>query len=287
MTNTDEVTLQSPAAHEQNLTRPERDRKELQSFQQIWHGGYYEGDPLDPMTPSTYGNTGYMSILHATYLACIKPYVNQDTVALEIGPGRGAWTKSLLDAKQVWCLDALSAEHNGFWEYLNHPNNVQYIQVSDYSCSMLPDDSFTYLFSFGCLCHISFESVEAYMHNLYPKLKAGAHGFIMIADYDKYNAYLDQWERLNIGRAFANSKGYWPMRLLWNLTFGLRRLLTGSSKTAHQRLDKNEDNAPRPNRWYHSGVDRTCAMLQAVGYRVIDPDIGTNYRDPIIHFVKP
>jgi hypothetical protein len=283
MTQTDDSPLKGSPIYEQ-----ERGKQELQSFQSIWQGGYFEGNPLDPMGPSTYGNTGYMSILHATYLLCIKPYVNKETVALEIGPGRGAWTKALLSAKEVWCLDALSAEHNGFWEYLNRPTNVKYFQVSDYTCSMLPDDTFTYVFSFGCLCHIAFESVTAYMTNMYPKLKKGARGFIMIADYDKYNAYLDQWQRLNVGRAFDNGTAYLPTRLMWNTSIQLWRRLngTGASKTAHQRLDKNEDATPREGRWYHSGVDRTCTMLESLGYTVIDPDVGTNHRDPIIHFVK-
>lgn len=72
---------------------------ELRQFQGLWDGGYYEGDPLDPLSGSNYRQFGYMSILHATYLWCIKPYVAADTVALELGPGRGAWTRALLPAK--------------------------------------------------------------------------------------------------------------------------------------------------------------------------------------------
>jgi hypothetical protein len=83
-----------------------------------------------------------MSTLHATYLCCIKPYVNQDTVALEIGPGRNAWTKTLLPACEVYALDALSAEHNDFYEYVGRHEHVKYFQVSDFKCEMLPDNYF-------------------------------------------------------------------------------------------------------------------------------------------------
>ncbi|HYP50014.1 MAG TPA: hypothetical protein VEQ34_03675, partial [Pyrinomonadaceae bacterium] len=91
-------------------------KTEIAAFDGIWQGGYYEGDPLEPVARSNYGQIGYMSILHATYLRCIKPYIKPETAALEIGAGRGAWTRCLLPAREVWCLDALPAEYNRFWE---------------------------------------------------------------------------------------------------------------------------------------------------------------------------
>lgn len=142
-----------------SIQRVERLRNELKSFQELWHGGFYGGNPLDPMGHSSYRLLGYMSILHVVYLTCIKPYINKNSIALEIGPGRGAWTKALLRAKEVWCLDALSPEHNNFCEYVGHAPNVKYLQVSDFSCSMLPNSKFDYLFSIGTFCHISFDGL--------------------------------------------------------------------------------------------------------------------------------
>lgn len=70
---------------------------ELKSFENLWEGGYFEGDPLNPMERSSYGQLGFMSILHATYLRCIRPYIKNYTVSLEIGPG---W-KRFLDKSTV------------------------------------------------------------------------------------------------------------------------------------------------------------------------------------------
>jgi len=67
----------------------EKLKAELDSFQNHWEGGYFEGDPLDPMARSGYRQLGFISTLRATYLRCIKPYINGHTVSLEIGPGRG------------------------------------------------------------------------------------------------------------------------------------------------------------------------------------------------------
>lgn len=252
-------------------------RLELESFKDLWSAGYYEGDPLDPLGPSNYLALGYMSVLHATYLCCIKPYVSSTSVALEIGPGRGAWTKTLLGAREVWCLDALSAEHNGFWSYVGSHEHVAYHQVEDFTCSTLPDDYFSYLFSFGCFCHLPFDGAAEYMRNLYAKLRAGSHGFILISDYHKYNRAIENWSALTIGRALSTRRDL-PARKTWSLL--------GSNRKRPQLKDPREGTQPRPGRWYNIGTDRFCRLLEQIGYKVVDRDVGVNHRDPVVHFAK-
>jgi hypothetical protein len=250
-------------------------REELRSFQTLWKTGYFEGDPLDPMAASSYLDIGYMSVLHVTYLVCLRPFITPDTVALEIGPGRGAWTKCMLKAKEVWCLDALSADHNGFWEYVGKADQVRYFQVTDFTCSMLPDSHFDYLFSFGCLCHVSFEGITQYLTNLYRKLKPGANCFIMVADYDKCNRAVRAGKWLSVSRAL-------PARLR-----AVRRIYDAFSKDRRMKLlAPDTDDIPTPGRWYHAGTERTCELLQKLSYRVINPDMGVNHRDPVIHFTR-
>ena len=171
-------------------------KKEIARFEGLWEGGYYEGDPLRFLSRSNYGSYGYISILHATYLLCIKPYIKPETIALEIGPGRGGWTKALLPAKEIWALDALSAEYNQFYEYLNHPKNVKYIQVEDFSCKDLPENYFDYMFSFGCLCHVSFEGTTEYAKNLFDKLKSGANVSGLWRTRKNIKEFLDDFENL-------------------------------------------------------------------------------------------
>jgi hypothetical protein len=255
--------------------------QEIDSFSNLWEGGFYEGDPLDPMGKSQYGLLGYINVLYAIYLTCIKPYINETTLVCEIGCGRGAWTKTFLKAKEIWCLDALSAEHNKFWEYVGRDRKIHYIQVSNFSCNTLPANKFNYLFSFGCLCHVSFDGITAYMKNIYDKLLPGAHCFIMVADYDKYNAAI---ARKDIYFAKMFSPKLAPF-----IKFYLK--LTKSMKGnkydfRYPYRDKNEDNVISPGRWYHAGIERTCEMLESLSYEIIDKDVDVCLRDPIIHFIK-
>lgn len=262
---------------------------ELQSNRDIWKDGYYEGDPLALLSGSHYKQIGFMSVLHATYLRCIKPYIKPDTVALELGPGRGAWTKALLPAKEVWALDARSAQENGFFEYLGNPSHVKYHQVSDFTCAMLPDDAFDYLFSFGCLCHVSFQGITEYAVNLYPKLRPGSNCFWMIADYARYNdvmRHIDDYSVWRVAAPHSRSRALAPLRYVFSLLkdFEVRRAWNQHSRSLRP---PDTDLDPKPGRWFHAGLDRTCAMLEASGYQIVDPDVGTVPRDPIIHFRKP
>lgn len=257
----------------------DKHRDELASFQDAWEGGYHEGDPLDPMGDSTYAQLAYMSVLHVAYLVCIRPWLRPDTIALEIGPGRGAWTRALLPAREVHVLDARSAADNGFWEHVGEASHVHYHQVEDFSCRALPDDHFDYMFSFGCLCHVSFDGVTAYAENLLPKLRAGARCFWMVADYHKYNAAIADLDRLSIYERVITGRGF-------RLPGGIHKLLRRPSKR-ELPVPPDVDQVPRPRRWYDAGVEPTVAMLERTGYEVLTPDLGINHRDPVIEFRKP
>ena len=291
-----------------SIETADRLQSEIQSFESVWQGGYYEGEPLDPVGPSSYAEFGYMSVLHAVYLMVIKPYVTASSCVLEIGPGRGAWTKTMLHAKEVWCLDAKSREANDIDRYLGYPPNLHYFQVHDFECRDLPYDHFDYLFSFGALCHVSPDGIRAYARNLFPRLKSGAHAFLMIGDYDKANlmrANSDQYDVVSrlvraktvralngvdkrIARPLGMRAFLWgrlPVR--WRL--GVERAL-GSRPLTRTRLrykDKNEDLMPRAGRWFHSGVEETAQMFAECGYTVIAKDVGLVHRDPILHLQKP
>lgn len=255
---------------------------ELSGFAKVWKGGYFEGDPLDVLSKSTYDQVGYMSVLHATYLRCIKPYIKENTIALEIGPGRGAWTKTLLPAREIYVMDALSAAHNDFYNYISDEAKVKYLHVTDFSCVDLPDNYFDYMFSFGTFCHVSSQGIEEYARNLFKKLKPGANCFWMIGDYNKYNEVVNNYERFNIIVRLL------PRRIQgksWLGIFMTRKLFFRHSELRPRRADL--DDTPSPGRWYDAGIARTCEMLISLGYEVLDTDVGTCPRDPIIHFQKP
>jgi cyclopropane fatty-acyl-phospholipid synthase-like methyltransferase len=256
-------------------------------FSRVWPGGYFEGNPLDPMAVSSFGVYGYNSVLYTVYLACIRNYVNSRTTVLEIGPGRGAWTRTFLErgCKKVYAVDAAPAEHTGFWDYVGVTDRAEYIASTDLTLSGVPDDSVDYFFSFGVFCHLKPEMCETYLTSLAKKMRAGSHAFLMIADYDKYNYCLDNADRLSIKRFFASRKVWLPARLAYSFTWKCFR-----SKADMRRVSKSDDldlsRDADTTRWYHWGVDRACAAIKKEGFQIVEQDTEVIARDPVIHFAK-
>ena len=256
----------------------EADRRvklEISSASDIWVGGYLEGNPEEPLGKTlTYGRYGYVSTLYALYRGWIAPYVNKDTVVLELGPGGGSWTKAILNLgpKHIYALDILSAEHNNFWAHVGYSKNITYTQVKDFSLHEIPDASIDYFFTFGCLCHASRETITTYVENLRPKMKVGATGVMMIADYDKFNAFLLNKERYSILRALDRGG------------FRIGKLIDLFAKSRLRPMDKSESDKPAGHRWYHCGIDFACSSLENAGFHVVSRDIGIIPRDPVIHF---
>lgn len=254
----------------------------LLSFSRIWRGGYFEGDPRDPMARSSYGVFGWHSSLYLTYRACIRPYVKPGDVALEIGPGRGAWTKAIveLSPRKIYAVDTVPAEHSGFWEYVGRQPNVAYIVAGDFYLTAVPDNAVDYFFSFGCFCHLRPEMCEAYVQSLARTMKSGARGFLMIADYDKHNACMAHHADTSIEHAFRGRRFRLVRGAYWlSLKLMRRRFIADP-------LDKAAATPHVPGAWYHWGLDRACAALEKAGFMIVERDVGVSHRDPVIHFIK-
>jgi len=223
--------------------------RELDSFQTLWEGGF--GCAIFSNEDSEADNVADI---------CIKPYINKKMVVLEIGCGAGRYTKRLREAKKIYCFDALSAEHNRFWERFEKNEYIVYHQVKDFKCHELPNDSIEYIFSYDTFCHISYSGADAYLKNLYCKLKKGANCFIMIADFVKYSCEEGK-------KSLARRAGF----------------------SSFEELVIDYDGEPRSGRWYFYNTQRFCKLLEKYGYIIVNRDVVSelNIMSPIIHFRKP
>lgn len=253
--------------------------REISDFTSEWPGGYFEGDPRDPFASSSYLSLGYISVLHATYLACIKPHVTNDTTVLEIGPGRGAWTKAILELspKAIWAVDAASDEHSGFSDYVGQSPRVRHRQISDESLSIVPDGEVNFFFSFGVFCHLPESIVSNYLVSLSSKMSPGAHGYFMVADFDQHDFHVRHNDALD--HLFALRR------------FAVERIVhrTMTSLFPHKLKGglRHKDPGQGASQWYNIGKERASEIAGAAGFNVVERDVGTCPRDPIIHIVRP
>jgi hypothetical protein len=247
-------------------------------FSKLWEGGYYEGNPAEPMGRSGYHQYGYISSLFAIYSACIRPYVRHGVTALEIGPGRGAWSKAIADCgpSRLIAVDAATAEHTHFWDYVGPRSNVDYFTVADTELAPVADDSVDYFFSFGVFCHLPPETSVGYIKSLVRKMKRGANGFLMVADFDKFNACHAKPYESSIFTFFADRGRR------WNLLRAIIERLVPPSYLSTPRMEK-----PISGGWYHLGVPAAVQALEEAGFEIVEADMRLNSRDPLIHFRKP
>jgi hypothetical protein len=159
--------------------------------------------------------------------------------------------------------------------------HVRYFQVSDFTCSMLPDGAADYVFSYDTLCHVPFEGIEAYAASLFGKLRPGARCFWMVADYAKFRRFLE--ERPSVAPELTSQIGRRPLRRLLERVAG---------QVEDHQLQRFRDHIAAPEGpggswWYDAGTARMSEMLERHGYRVVDAGIFADPRSPILHFVRP
>jgi hypothetical protein len=262
----------------------------LGGFKRAFEGGYFEGDPLDPMASSTYGIYGYNSVLYTVYSGCIRPYITSDTTVLEIGPGRGAWSKTFVqrNCRKLYAVDVVDPEYAHFWDHVGREPRVEFIVAEDFSLPGVPDQSIDFLFSFGVFCHLKPEMCEEYLGAMYRKMKRGSRAFLMVADFDKYERCRAEADRVSIGR-FLNeqTRRVWlPAKTAYSLAWQYFRPKMDLPPVSKDR-EKNLWNADGNFGWYHWGLERACRAISGAGFTIVEPDVEVCPRDPVIHFVKP
>jgi SAM-dependent methyltransferase len=116
----------------------------------------------------------------------LEPYVEEDTVALEIGPGGGRWTRYLLRAREVIVVE-LNSE---FFPYLEErfpesKEKLRFYQTSGYELDGIESRSVDFVFSFGTFVHIDPDGIDAYLGEIRRVLRPGGTATIHYGDRTK------------------------------------------------------------------------------------------------------
>ena len=234
-------------------------KQELDQFQNIWHGGYF---------------TGYSAKRNQKGL---EEYLRNNldgSTLLEIGCGGGQWTKFIYELnifKKIICIDALSAEHNEFWENLGEGAKkvIQYIKVENFDLTEIDEYSIDYVFSYDVFCHISYSGTESYLKNLYSKCKKNCKLLIMYADPKKY-LISEPENRYHVIR-------YLPKK---------RFIYKFSNKILINDALEDADANPVEPRWFWVGIQSFINLCKKYGYSIIDKDINIDKTNPITLFKK-
>lgn len=222
---------------------------ELESFQNIWHGGFIASNN------DKRNQVGLENFL----LENSRLLGSLDT--LEIGCGRGRWSKFIkenLKPRSLTCVDAKGDVDNGFWEYMGDSGSgVNYHQVKNFNLDEVADNSIDFVFSYDVWCHISLSGQRAYLRALQKKCRPGAVIIIMYSDPQKYYQ--------------SEPENFWFIKA--DLPKGRINMFTSDQEVLQMALEES-DGPPHPGRWYWVGREAFIKNALHLGYEVIKEDLG-------------
>jgi SAM-dependent methyltransferase len=125
-------------------------------------------------------------------------------VILEIGPGHGRWTQYLKElCERLILVDLSETCIRACRERFAGLMHLEYFVTDGRSLHMIPDGSVDFVFSFGSLVHAEADVFQAYLRQLFLKLKDGGLGMIHHSNIGNYRRYFRFMRRFPFRRLLA------------------------------------------------------------------------------------
>ncbi len=176
-------------------------------------------------------------------------YLRPNSKVLEIGCGKGTWTRALFNKIPFGELTAVDFQNAASWlKPVVYKNRLKFLQISDNNFNELPDNYFDFFWSFGVLCHNNSESIFNILKNALPKMKSGAIASHQYGAWDKLEKF--GWEKGRVPIVFKDK----PDNEIW---------------------------------WPRNSIAGMTNLAEKAGWKVIYPDLDVLKRDGIIVLQKP
>jgi len=142
----------------------------------------------------------------------ILPYIKKDSKILELGPGKGAWSKAILKYLPTGELTTIDFQDVEKWlKPEKHNGRLKCIKVNGNQYPELPDNYYDFFWSFGVLCHNNQESIFEILKNSFQKMKINSFAVHEYGDWDKLDKY--GWEKGAVPVEFKtkpDNEIWWP-----------------------------------------------------------------------------
>lgn len=142
----------------------------------------------------------------------IRPFLRSDSTVLELGPGRGAWSRAIL--KFVPCGQLITVDYQDVTRWLNperYGGRLICHQVFNNHLDEIEDESIDFFWSMGVLCHNNRSDIAELLRNSLPKMKRHALACHQYADWEKLGRF--GWARGGVPADFqeqADDEIWWP-----------------------------------------------------------------------------
>ncbi|MCB2189086.1 MAG: class I SAM-dependent methyltransferase [Deltaproteobacteria bacterium] len=154
--------------------------------------GYDSGDILAPEPDER--RRGEEDLIGGSYGSVfdelVRPHLAPGARVLELGPGRGSWTRAILATLAGGEVHTVDFQDVRPWlQPERYPGRLICHRVRDNSFAGLPRDYFDFFWSFGVLCHCNQALIAEILRNALPCLHPGGRAAHQYADWDKLAAW--------------------------------------------------------------------------------------------------
>lgn len=179
-------------------------KKMKQYFSDGYDSGNIEKGLSDPLILQEYEDSGgnYKIIFDQL----IKPHIKSNHQLLEIGPGKGSWTTSVLNhmsSGSLHAVDVLNLRDILFERCINAHNHLQFYQIDDFNYDIFKKNTFDFVFSMGVLVHLKLREIEKLLSVVKPKIKPGGKMVIHYSNWDKLDMY--GWKKARVPENFKEN----------------------------------------------------------------------------------
>jgi len=184
----------------------------LDFLKTAFESGYDSGDIMDPVPSST--RLRQEVLIGGSYAEAFRkavlPFIRPDSVVLELGPGRGSWTRAILQHVPQGRLEAVDFADVSQWLQPElATGRLKLHRVEDMSFDCVANGAFDFFWSFGVLCHHTVEQIGEVLVNTHRKMKPGA---ISVHEYADWNKFFRSGRMVNFPDLAAkpDEEHWWP-----------------------------------------------------------------------------
>ena len=142
----------------------------------------------------------------------LQPYLRPDAKVLELGPGKGSWSRAILQHIPEGELHTVDFQDVTQWlRPEKYSGQLICHRVLDNRFHGLPDGYFDVFWTFGVLCHNDASSILQILREARAKMKPGAVAVHQYGNWEKLEAF--GWERGGVPEEFkskVDEEIWWP-----------------------------------------------------------------------------
>lgn len=150
----------------------------------------------------------YRKIAHRA----LRPYLKNNSRVLELGPGKGSWSRAILKFVPDGELRTVDFQDvRGWLKPEEYSGRLVCHQVSDNTFSCVPDGYFDLFWSFGVLCHNNLDAIKDILMSARRKMKRGGWAIHQYGDWEKLDRY--GWRKGGVPEQFRSQSDqeiWWP-----------------------------------------------------------------------------